>query len=150
MARKKRRCAPYYAVNSPAERAHNAIQECRMARKGASELVRGSNASAYKLNRMASIDTRDGQAIARILINIGHESAGRYERKRRQIKASEVPAVNTSYGKHVEWMLVPSKREQAISMLLQMAIKSGNVGAVELISRGKIKAGMAVMARSVG
>ena len=149
-ARRKHGNSPYYVPDSTAGRIHTAARECRLARVGAQQLVRGSGVSPYTVLNMSNSDTHAGRSIARALVNIGEEFTHRKDLEAKRRKALKVPEANTSYGQHVEWLLIPSKREAAISTLLRLAMKAGNEEAVELISRGKVKAGMREMARVVG
>jgi len=149
-ARRRRGNSPYYVPDSPAGRVHSAARECRLARVGARELVRGSGASPAQVLKMSNSDTRAGRSIARALVGIGEDVAHRNELERKRQAAFRVPEANTSYGQHVEWMLVASKQETAISALLRLAMKAGNRKAVELLSMGKVSAGMREMVKGVG
>lgn len=148
--KRRRRNAPYYAVNSPAERSHNAQRECRLARLGARTVAPGNSHGANVLLTLARVDTRPGRQIARALHGEGEREAYRREQERKAKKAREVPGVNTSFGQHVEWLLKRSARDEARSRLLRLAIRSGSREAVGLISEGRIKAGIRELLKDVG
>lgn len=149
-AKRRRRNAPYFAVNSPAERSHNAQRECRMVRLGARTVACDNPYGARVLETLARVDTRPGRQIARALHGEGDNAAYRREVARRAELEREVPEANTSFGQHVEWSMSRGKRDEAVGRLLRVAMRAHCREAVEELSKGRVVAGIRALAKVVG